>query len=89
MVHKTCNGPVSVLENRNFNESLVTKFILRRNNNRYTSETSFHSTHKNESRKLNQINTLSTLGMREIERGENMLKLFAILNLGKPVSHVT
>ena len=79
---------VSILENRNFNEGFVTKLILRRNNNRCTSK-SFHSTHKNESRKLNQINTLSTLGMREIERGENVLKLFAILNLGKPVSHVT
>ena len=62
MVSKTCNGSVSMQENRNSCEGLGTKQVLRCNNSRYTSETSFHSTHKNESRKSYQINKVGTLG---------------------------
>ena len=29
MVYKTCNGSVSILENRNCHEGLVTKLVLR------------------------------------------------------------
>ena len=50
LVGKACNGLVSVLENRNCNEGLGTKPILRCNGSRRKSETSFHSIHKNESR---------------------------------------
>ena len=64
MVCKTCNGSVSVPENRSYHEGLGTKLVLRCNSNRYTSETGFHSTYQNKSRKSCQINTLCTLGMR-------------------------
>ena len=85
-----CNRSVAILENRNFHEGLGSKLVLRCNSSRYTSETSFHSTHKNEKRKSYQINTFSTLGMRTLGKGRNeALKFFAILNLGKPVSHFT
>ena len=48
-----------------------------------------HSTHKNESRKPYQINTLSTLGMRAIGKWRNAaLKLSAVLNQGKTVSKI-
>ena len=87
---KTCNGSVSILENRNCHEVLCTKLVLRYNKSRCTSETSSHITHKNESRKSYQINTISTLGMRALGKGRNAtLKLFAILNLSKPESHVS
>ena len=43
-----CNGSVLILENRNIHEGLGTKLILRCNNSRYTSETCFYSTHKNQ-----------------------------------------
>ena len=90
MVCKTC-GTVSIMENRNCHESLGTKLVLRCNNSRYKSETSFfHSTHKNKCRKTYQINTLSILGIKALRKERNAaLKLLAILNLGKPVSHVT
>ena len=46
-------------------------------------------THKNESRKSYQINTLSTLGVRALGKERHVsLKVFAILNLGKPLNHV-
>ena len=48
MVCKTCNGSVSVMENRNCHEVFGTKLVLRCNNSRYTSETNIHSAHKNE-----------------------------------------
>ena len=90
MVYKTCNGSVSILENRNYHEGLVTKLVLRWNNSRCTSVKSFHSTHKNESRKSCQNGTLSTLDMRALgKEGNAVLKLFAIWNLGKPLSHIT
>ena len=67
-----------------------TKQVLRCNNSRCTSETSLHSTQKNESRKSYQINTISTLGMKAIGKGKNAtLNLFAILNVSKTVIHVT
>ena len=83
---------VSVLENRNYHEGLRSKPVLRCNNSRCISETSFqtsfHSKYKNKSRNSYQINTLSTLGMRTLEKRRNAsLKPFAILNLGKPVTH--
>ena len=66
MVCKTFNGSVSILKNRNCYEGLGTKLVLRCNNSRRTSETSFHSIHKNESRKSNQTNALKTLGVRPL-----------------------
>ena len=90
MIYKTCNGSVSILESRNCHGNLDSKLELRCNNSKCTPETIFHSTHKNESRKSYQINTLSTPGMRALGKGRNVvLQLFAILNLGEPVSHVT
>ena len=62
---------------------------FRYNNSRCISEASVHSTHKNESRKPYQINTLSTLGMRAIGKWRNAaLKLCAVLNQGKTVSKI-
>ena len=87
---KTCNGSVSILEKINCHEGLGTKLVLRCNNSRCKSETGFHITHKNESRKSYQINTFSRLGMRALGKERNAaLKLFAILNLSKPESHVS
>ena len=89
MVCKT-GGSVSIMENRNCHECLGTKLVLRCNNSRQKSEANFHSTHKNECRQAYQINTLSTLGIRALRKERNaVLKLLAILNLDKPVSHVT
>ena len=69
-------------KNSNCHESLGTKLVLRCNNSRCTSETSFHSTKRNEPMKSYQINTLSTIGMRALGKGKNAAaKLFAILNL--------
>ena len=48
MVCKTCNGLVSILENRNCQDP---ELVLRCNNSRSTSETNYHSAHKNKSRK--------------------------------------
>ena len=90
MVCKICNGSVSILVNRNCHENLRTKLVLGCKNSRCTSGTSFHRTQKNESRKSYQINTISTFGMRALGKDRNAaLKLFSILNLRKPVSHVT
>ena len=76
-------------EKLNSHEGLVTKLVLRCNNRRCTSETSSHSTHKKKLRKSYQINTLSRLGMRALGKGSNaVLKLLAILNLGKSVTDV-
>ena len=47
-------------------------------------------THKNKSRNSYQINTFSTIGTRALGKRRNvLLKLFAILSLGKPVSQAT
>lgn len=90
MVCKTCNGSVLILKKRNCNKVLVTKLVLRCNNSRCISETSFQSTHKNESRKSCQINIFCALGMRVLRKWRNAaMKLFAILNLVSLVSHVT
>ena len=48
MVCKTCNGSVSIIKNRNCHECLGAKLVLRCNNSRCMSETSFYSTHKSE-----------------------------------------
>ena len=66
MVCKTCYGSVSIPENRNCHEIGTKDLILRCNNSRCTSETSFHSAHKTELRISNQINTLSALGMKAL-----------------------
>ena len=53
-------------------------------------ETSFLTTKKFDEKKSFQINTLSALAMRSIGRGRTAaLKLFSVLNLGKPVSKAT
>ena len=90
MVCKACNGSVSILKNRNCHEDLGTKLVLRCNSSRWTSERIFHSLHKNESRKSYQINTISLLDMKALEKGRNAaLKLFSKLNPSKLISHVT
>ena len=66
MVCKTCNRSVSLLKTRSCHESLGTNLVLRCNNNRCTSGTYFHSTHKSESKKSYQISTVSRLGMRAL-----------------------
>ena len=83
MICKSCNGLVSRLENSNCHEGLGTKLVLRYNNSKGTSETSFHSTRKS-------YDQISTLGLKAIGKWRNAaLKLFAILNLGKLASQVT
>ena len=69
MLCKTCDGSVSILEMRNCHEGLGAKLVMRCNYNRCTSVIRFHSTHKNESKKSYQINTLSTHGMRALAKG--------------------
>ena len=66
----TCNGSGSILENRNCHESLGAKLVLRCNNSRYTSDTSFCSAHKYETRMSYEINAISTLGMKAFGKGE-------------------
>ena len=92
MVCKNCNGSFLILENRNINrEYLCTKLVLRWNNSRCTSniQTSMAQIRTNEESNTRLI-TLSTPGIRVLRKGRNAaLKLFAILNLSKPVIHVT